>query len=129
MITVKISDLLNSTEVLQKLAGTELKAKTAWQVGRILKAADTEIQSFNEARVSLIQQFGEKDENGQLITDDRGNCKIPNEVITDFSDQLNELVNTDIEINAHKLKIDDIGDKNFTPAEMTQLEAFIEFDE
>jgi len=43
MIKVKISDLLNSTEALQKLAGTELKAKLAWQVGRILKSADTEI--------------------------------------------------------------------------------------
>ena len=129
MINIKISDLLNGTEALKKLAETQLKAKLAWQVGRILKAADTEIQSFNDTRMDLIKKYGEKDENGELITDEKGNCKVMPDGIENFSNELNELINSEIEINANKISIDSLEDKEFTPAEMSQLEPFVDFGE
>lgn len=129
MIKIKIGALLNSTEALQKLASKELKARPAWQTSRILKAAEKEIQEFNEARMKLINKFGEKDEAGQLITDEAGNCKINPDNISDFNAEFNELVESEIEINGNKINIDDIEDIDFTPAEMTVLEAFIDFEE
>lgn len=129
MIKVKISDLVGSTEALQKLAGKELKARLAWQVARLLKAADAELQSFNDTRMELVKKYGNKDENGELITDDKGNCKIPEEYVSTFSDELTELVETEIEINSNKIKIDDLENLDFTPAEMSNLEAFIDFGE
>lgn len=129
MIQLKIADLLNSTDVLQKLAGKELKAKLAWQVGRMLKEAEKEIQSFNETRMQLINKYGSKDENGELVMDENNNCKIEPESINNFSNELNELIASEIEINAHKIKIDDIENINFTPSEMAQLEPFVDFGE
>lgn len=129
MIKVTISDLLNSTETLQKLAQKDFKAKLAWQIGRLLKAAEGEIQSFNETRMNLIKKFGNKDENGELITDDKGNCKIGEENVTDFSTELNDLINQEVEINANKINIEDLDACNFTPTDMAQLEPFIKFDE
>lgn len=129
MIKVKINDLLNSTEALQKLAGTELKAKLSWQVSRILKAADAEIQSFNETRMNVIKKYGEKDENGELVTDENQNCKIAENNVAEFSNELNELMMSEVEINANKLDINSLEDKEFTPAEMAQLEIFIDFHE
>ena len=129
MIELKVGELVNSTEALQKLSQKELKAKLAWQVSKLLKAADKELQEFNEARMNLIKKYGEKDENGELITDDKGNCKIPEEVTVDFSNELNDLVEAEIEINANKIKIDDLENIDFTPNEMNILEVFIDFGE
>lgn len=129
MINVKISSLLNSTEALQKLAGADLKAKLAWQVARLLKAAEAELQSFNETRMTLIKKYGEKDAEGELITDEKGNCKIPPEVIDTFTTELNELINTEVEISVNKISIDDLENISFTPSEMTLLEDFIDFEE
>ena len=129
MITVKISDLLNSTETLQKLAQKDFKAKLAWSIARLLKAAETEIQSFNETRMNLIKKYGEKDENGELVTDDKGNCKIENENIDEFTKELNELIETTVEINANKIKMDLLEDIDFTPSDMAMLEPFIDMDE
>lgn len=129
MINVKIADLLNSTDVLQKLANKELKAKLAWSVSKLLKAADKEIQDFNETRMNLIKKYGEKDESGELITDEKGNCKIIADNMNTFTAELNELMNADVEINTNKILIDDIGDIEFTPSEMTVLETFIDFGE
>jgi len=79
--------------------------------------------------MNLIKKYGEKDEAGELVTDDSGNCKIPNESLAMFSSELNELIDTEIEINANKIAIDSLDDKEFTPAEMSQLEVFIDFGE
>ena len=46
MIKVKIIDLINSTETLQKLSQKDFKAKLAWSIARLLKAAEKEIQDF-----------------------------------------------------------------------------------
>lgn len=129
MIQLKMNDLLNSTETLQKLSQKELKAKLALSIARLLKEAEREMQNFNEVRMNLIKKYGEKDENGELITDEKGNCKILNDNTADFSKELNDLIETEIEINANKLKLDDLETLDFTPSDMVSLEPFIEEEE
>ena len=129
MIKVKISDLLNSVETLQKLSQKDFKAKLAWQISRMLKAAENEIQAFNETRMTLINKYGEKDENGQLVTTEDGNCKIMPEDIESFSTELTELMNSEVEINANAINFDQLEDVDFTPSEITILEPFINVDE
>ena len=129
MIKVRLEDLVNATDGLKGLSQKQLKARCAYAVGKILKSADAEIQSFNETRMELIKKYGEKDENGELKTEENGNVRIPPEGLNDFSKELRELLDTEIEISANKIKMDDIGEVEFTPAEMAQLENFIEFDE
>lgn len=127
MIKITVAELLNSTETLQKLAAKELKAKLAWSVARVLKAAEKEIQDFNETRMKLITKYGEKDENGELITDDNGNCKIIEGSVTEFTNELNELTASELEINANKLSMDSLENLDFTPIEMAALEPFVDF--
>ena len=128
MIQVKISDLINSTETLQKLSQKDFKAKLAWQIARLLKSAENEIQEFNTTRMNLIKKYGEKDENDELITDEKGNCKINADMTEEFSKELNELIDTTVEINANKINIELLENIDFTPSEMAILEPFIEMD-
>lgn len=129
MINVKLEELVNATEGLKGLSQKQLKARCAYAVGKILKSADAEIQSFNETRMELIKKYGEKDDKGELKTEENGNVRIPAEQMEAFSRELRELLDTNVEISANKIKMDDIGEVEFTPAEMAQLENFIEFDE
>lgn len=129
MITISLGQLLNSAEGLRGLSQKPLKARCAYAVGKILKAADSEMSSFNEARMNLIRKYGEKDENGELKSDENGNVHIISESLATFNSELQELLDTNVEINANKIKMDDIGEVEFTPSEMTQLDAFIEIEE
>ena len=129
MIKIKVQDLVNSTTILQKLSNMSLKARLAWQIARLLKAADEEIQAFNDTRMKVIKKYGEKDENDQLITDDKGNCKIPPENMNKFTDELNELLSEKVSINADPIDFKEIEDIEFTPAEMTQLTPFVNMDD
>ncbi len=129
MIKIKMSDLLNSTETLQKLSQKELKARLALSIARLLKEAEREIQNFNEVRMNLIKKYGEKDENGELVTDESGNCKILPDGVETFSKELNDIIGTEIEINANKLRLDDLDNLDFTPSDMAVLEPFINEEE
>ena len=128
MIKVKISELIDSISTLQKLAQKDFKAKLAWSIARLLKAAETEIQSFNETRMDLIRKYGEKDDNGELITDEKGNCTLVKDKVQDFNAELNELLASEIEINANPINIEMLEDLDFTPADMSVLEPFVEFE-
>ena len=129
MIKLTIGDLVNSTEVLQKLANAELKAKLAWEVSRLLKSAEAEMQGFNDARLKVINKCGVKDDNSELVTDENGNCKIAPEHLTEFNDEISELLKGEVEINANKLDINALESVIFTPSEMARLEPFIDFAE
>ena len=129
MIKVKISELIDSISTLQKLAQKDFKAKLAWSIARLLKAAEAEIQSFNETRMNLIHKYGEKNENGELITDEKGNCTLIKDKVQDFNTELNELLASEIEINANPINIEMLEDLDFTPSDMAVLEAFIDFEE
>lgn len=129
MIKIKMSDLLNSTDTLQKLSQKELKARLALSIARLLKEAEREIQNFNEVRMNLIKKYGEKDENGELITDDKNNCKIIPDGVEIFSKELNDIIDTEIEINANKLRLEDLDNLDFTPSDMAVLEPFISEEE
>lgn len=129
MINVKISDLLNATDTLQQLSKKSLKARLAFSVAKLLKGAEQEIQSFNETRMNIIRKYGEKDENGELKTDESGNCKIEESSINEFSKELNDLIDTEVEISASKMRMEDLENLEFTPSEMVALEPFMEMDE
>ena len=129
MISIKLEQLVNSTDGLKGLAQKSLRARPALAVAKILKAADAEMTTFNETRLNLIKKYGDKDENGEVKQDEKGNVHIPNEALDDFTKELKEVLDTPIEINANKIKMSDVENVEFTPAEMAQLEDFIEFED
>ena len=129
MITIKLETLINGAESLRALSQKPLKARCAYAVSKILKAAETEMANFNEARMNLIRKYGEKDENDELVTDENGNAHVIPENIEEFTKELNDVLDSDVDINANKVRIDDLDDVKFTPTEMVQLDEFIEFGE
>lgn len=129
MIKIKLGGLINSVEVLQRLAKMDFKAKLAWQISKLLTAAEKEIQEFNQTRMNLVTKYGEKDENGELVTDENGNCTIPPEVNAQFATEISELLNAEVELNVNPLNIDDLANADFTPSDMTILEQFFKEEE
>lgn len=128
MMKLKVGELVNSIGALQKLSEINLKAKAAWQVVRFLTQADAEYTSYNKARMALLQKYADKDEDGNLVTEN-GTYKLSDVNLTAFNEELTELLLSEIELNVDKIKFADIEDANFTPNELGQLTPFIEFEE
>ena len=126
MITVSVREILNSAEIMQKLSKRQFKGKVAFQIARILRYIDEELKSFNEARSNLIEIYGERDESDNLVMDEKNNYKIQKDKITELNQEIEELLNTSIQINADAINMKDIENEDFTPADILLLEPFIE---
>ena len=126
MITVSLREVIESTQVLQKLAQKSLRGRAAFQISKLLKQLENELELFNTTRMNLIQKYGEKDENGELAREEgTDNIKLMEDKIVDFNNEFNELLNSKIEINGEAIKLEDIENEDFTPAEMSILMPFI----
>ena len=126
MITVSVREILNSAQIMQQLSKRQFKGKVAFQIARILRYIDEELKSFNEARSNLIEVYGERDESDNLVMDEKNNYKIQKDKITELNQEIEELLNTSIQINADAINMKDIENEDFTPADILLLEPFIE---
>ena len=84
------------------------------------------MDTFNEQRRKIIEQYCVKDENGNLVPDGNGNVQIIPEKIQDFNSEFTNLLNTEVEINADKLPMDKIDSFEISPQQMLTIEMFFE---
>ena len=126
MIKIKMKNLLDSTNILKELSTKELNGRAAYKLGKIIRKVDDEFALFNEAREKLIKQYAATDENGEYKLNSRNEYTFEGDNMQKFVKEINELTGMMVEIDASPIKLDDIAELRFTPAQMVQLEAFIE---
>lgn len=126
MIKIILNDVVNATGTFNKIMQQSFKGSLAFKIARLARELDKEMQTFNTERQKIIQQYGEKDENGELKVDENGNVKFDNNKINEINEDFNSLLNTELEINADKLPIDSMDAFEITPQEMLQIEKFFE---
>jgi len=127
MIEVQLKQIINNMNVLKKLSEAQFKGKTAFQIARLLKNIEAEVDIFNTTRMKLLHQYAETDENGELKVDEKNNYIIKRECQIEFIKEMDEVMNNKIQINAEKIDYKDIENVEFTPSEAMALEPFIEF--
>lgn len=125
MINTKLRNIVESADIMRELSTKTLKGRAAFRVARLLRELEKEFTLFNEKRVDLIKEYAQKDENGEMKSDDKGNVSLDEERLTEFYQSLEDLLNTDIEINAEKIDAADLEEAEFTPAQIITIEAFI----
>ena len=126
MIKIKLNDVVKSTETFNKIMQQSFKGSLAFKIARLARELDTEMKTFNEERQKIIQKYGNKDENGELIIDENGNVKFDNANIEEINQDFSSLLETELEINADKLPMDSIDNFEITPQEMLNIEVFFE---
>ena len=126
MITVKIQYIVNAIETFNAMSNKEMPIKTSFKVARIAKELDKEYQLFNETRRKAIETYGEKDENGELKIDDKGNVALIQDKIETFSSEMSELLNNEVSLNTEPFTITELEGITLTPAQTSTLLPFVE---
>ena len=128
MIEVKLVDLVNSAEALKVLGDKPLRGKLAYKVGKVIQAVSNELELYDKARRELLNKYCEKDENGEIIVSGDGNVQIMKDNIPDYNKEIAILNDTQIELNAVTLDLEDFEDIEMTPKEMVQIDWVIKKD-
>lgn len=114
-----LKELLQSVESLGKLLNKELTVITAYRLGKLSKALQSELDQFNLTRNNLIKKYGkEKDGQYQIDPDDKS-------AMEKFNKEIEELLTVEISIDVYEpIFIDDLGDIRLSPIDMSNLSIF-----
>lgn len=125
MIEMTVQEMISCVPALKEIREKKMPAKTAYQFARIIRELDKELQNFQDTRNGLIERYGKKDDNGKLIEDDEGNYTIFPDKEDIFKAEVDGLMKSKIHINCEQIKLEEINENDFTPAEIGELFLFI----
>lgn len=109
---LKLSEILNAFQALNRLAADKMPIKLAYRIQRNIRMIQPELDAFEAARIKLIHdKWGEKQADGP--------SKVPPEKMADFMKEIDELKAEEVEVDIHPLKLDEAI--QITPGDMLAL--------
>ena len=126
---MKVVDIQKMHHELNGIREKKLPVKMAFILSRNLKKLDDVVSDLEENRDKLVQKYGERDEEGNLVVGEEGGIRIINP--DDFMNEITEILNADVELTLDTITIDDIekcdrdGYDNLTVEEVGALSCMI----
>ena len=119
LMQLKLSQLITMRNSLTKLVEKDLPIKQSYNLARFIKKANEELTSFEEARIKLVNKYGEKDETGNLSVTEKNQQQ--------FLNELEELTDIEIEFdNFRALKLADLRNVTLSTQDMMGLIDIVE---
>ena len=125
---IKLGNILEINNVLKSIIdNTELKidALFKFKLLGIMKSFETPIANFEVIRNEKIKEYGKEleDENGNKSIGIDANDK---DTIVKFSEDINKVIESEVEVNIEKLKAIDVFDKGLPTEYLVKLYPIIE---
>ena len=113
---MKIKQVVDALSALQKLAGQDLSIKKLYKISKLLGNLEKEIAFFNEQKSKLFAKY----------CDVVGNQYVPKkETEAQFSQEFNELLDTDIECDIKEVVIGDDENIKLSYNDLVALNGFV----
>lgn len=90
---IKIGEIVNAKPVFEKLVKLELPFHTVRALGKVIKSVSEELTLVEQSRIDLVKKYG--------VEDEQKNIKVPPEKMQEFTKEINEIFNTEIEFDAY----------------------------
>lgn len=125
MIKLTVQELIDSVESIKYLMQSSLSAPIAYQVMLLGENIEKESQAYNSLRNTLIEKYGERNENNELFKNADGTVNIVKESIENFNKEIKQILQTEITLDIEPIEIKDLGDINISPAQLFKLKKYI----
>ena len=123
--------IVHSMSALQGMTQMRLPYAKARDIYKMYKKFEEEYNFFIQEEIKLVNEFGEKDEQGKPIVYKNGTVKFSDiESKNKYEAKLTELgaQESDIQVKPIVLKEADIGEQVISPETMGKLEGIISFE-
>lgn len=95
---IKLGDLKNVEPVILKIINAELPIRIAFQINLMIDDLDEKLTKLEEFRVNLVKKHG--------TTDKLGNLQVKPENMQAFTQELRELMESDVDFKPVKIPIE-----------------------
>ena len=126
-MTLKMYQLTELTPIFDKMKSSKLPFKTAYRVTLFMQETEKHLNFYQESFRNLLNEYGKKDENGNVMpTEDGQGVLLVEETTQEAYQKLGELRELDVELSDYKFDLNAFGDIEISPQEMILLVPFIE---
>lgn len=118
---IKMLTLLNSIPALEVLQSQKINAKTSLLISRTAKKIKEEIATYDELKKKLVEEYGVFNEEvgGKVVTPENENYALVNS-------ELNEVLETEIELAIEPMNIESFNSVLIEPAYLNALDFLFE---
>lgn len=110
---IKLKQLVGSNTALGNLFNADIPVATGFQLGMIIEEIQSHLKRFDEMRDTLVKKYGKEQKDGAFI--------IPEKQVPVADKELDDLLNTEVEISTEAISISKLGEINVKPIDMYAL--------
>lgn len=123
-ISILASDQFNLA--FNKLISASLAPKTAFKLKKLALTIAQEVKVYEEIRTGLLQEYGKRDESGNIIQDEKGMVYLDMDKKEEFEPKLKEFNELETTAEITKISLEELGDKvELSASDLLALEAVI----
>ena len=108
---------------LKELYEKELSMSTSYSIVKNIQSVEEEYKIITDKRNELVNKYGVKDKNGELVTLENGNIKLND--VESFAKDLDELMEIDSTISLIKIKFNNLSGIKLSPKAIMFLEPIL----
>lgn len=125
---MKLAETFNFLQLRNKIIDKKMPIKTVYKFTRFFNQLESESKFFNETLQSIINTYGQRDENGEFIlTDNEQGIKIKEDKINECMEKINELNELEVQLSyIPKFTLDELEGLELDFKEMELLIPYIE---
>lgn len=125
---MKMSILLQLNQLKPKITNNTMPIKTTYKFTRLFKEIDENVEFFNKTLSDLLNNYGQKDENGEyILTEDGNGVKIKEDKYDECLEKINELNALEANLIYQPIfKIEELENLELSMNELELLMPFIE---
>ena len=109
---VKVGIIYNAIQVIDELSEKPMKVSLVAKLLRLSDELQKENQLVEKQRIEILEKYGKKDENGQLIIDENNNVNFENDNIEKVQKELYDLSELEIEITDREITEEELENNN-----------------
>ena len=96
---MKFVDAFEVLKIKPQIINKKLPIKTSYKFTRLFDQLETETKFFNNTLQSIIEEYGQRDEDGKFVlTDDGTGVKIKEDKLSECMEKIDELNNVEINL-------------------------------
>lgn len=113
--------------ILSKFTEQTMNIKLSYKIMKIMAAIELELQFYREKMQNLIETYGDKDEQGELIRSENGDSiKLKEETMEEYYTKAKELLTFEIELPDYSFTLEELEDLQLSPKDLYILDELIE---
>jgi hypothetical protein len=117
---ITVGELKIAIEALHKLITVPLPIKVSYYLSKTVKVIGEELSHLENARIKLVEKYGEKNEKGET------NVILDN--YPKFYEELRQILAEEVDINIRPIKLSDIIDVKLSTIDILALGQLLEDD-